>query len=108
MAQGIQLAGGYGAGGVRDALVDLIAQKMAERDFYEGQRRAQASEQLARDTLAQRKSEATAEDTRAKAGLRENQRQFGERLGLDVKRDAEKTRVDDRAFNRGVVEFDTA
>jgi hypothetical protein len=32
MAKGIQLAGGFGAGGVRDALVDLIAQRYLEQD----------------------------------------------------------------------------
>jgi hypothetical protein len=35
MAKGIQLAGGYGAGGVRDALVDLITQKQVAQDREE-------------------------------------------------------------------------
>lgn len=107
MAQGIQLAGGFGAGGVRDALVDLIAQKMAERDFAESQRRAMTAEQLGRETLGQRKTEASMEDARAKAGLRENQRQFGERLGLDVKKFGEDTRQFDTSHGENVRQFDT-
>jgi len=109
MAQGIGLAGGFGAGGVKDALVDLIAQKMAEREFLEKQRQAGNAETLARETLGQRKTEASMEDARAKAGLREHQRQFGETLGLNVKKLGEDTRQfdtklgeDSRQFNTGL------
>jgi hypothetical protein len=35
MAKGIQLAGGYGAGGINDALVDLITQKQVAQDREE-------------------------------------------------------------------------
>lgn len=107
MAKGIGLAGGYGAGGVRDALVDLIAQKMAEREFLEKQRQAGNAETLARETLGQRKTEATMEDARAKAGLRENQRQFGETLGLNVKKLGEDTRQFDTKLGEDRRQFDT-
>lgn len=49
MPQGIQLAGGFGAGGVRDALVDLIAQRMAEQQFEE--MKAQREQQAARQRM---------------------------------------------------------
>jgi hypothetical protein len=107
MAQGIGLAGGYGAGGVRDALVDLLAQKMAEREFLEKQRQAGNAETLARETLGQRKTEASMEDARAKAGLRENQRQFGEQLGLNVKKLGEDTRQFDTKIGEDRRQFDT-
>jgi hypothetical protein len=107
MAQGIGLAGGYGAGGVRDALVDLIAQKMAEREFLEKQRQAGNAETLARETLGQRKTEANMEDARAKASLRENQRQFGENLGLNVKKLGEDTRQFDTKLGEDRRQFDT-
>jgi hypothetical protein len=107
MAQGIGLAGGFGAGGVRDALVDLIAQKMAERDFLEKQRQAGNAETLARETLGQRKTEANMEDARAKAGLRENQRQFGETLGLNIKKLGEDTRQFDTKLGEEGRQFDT-
>lgn len=107
MAQGIQLAGGYGAGGVRDALVDLLAQRMAQQEFEEKRRQAANAETLARETLGQRKTEATAEDLRAKAGLRENQRQFGENLGLNVKKLGEDTRQFDTKVGEDRRQFDT-
>jgi hypothetical protein len=107
MAQGIGLAGGYGAGGVKDALVELLAQKMAERDFLEKQRQAGNAETLARETLGQRKTEASMEDARAKAGLRENQRQFGETLGLNVKKLGEDTRQFDTKLGEDSRQFDT-
>lgn len=107
MAQGIGLAGGYGAGGARDALVDLIAQRMAQQDFEEKRRQAMNAETLARETLGQRKTEATAEDLRAKAGLRENQRQFGETLGLNVKKLGEDTRQFDVSAGENRRQFDT-
>lgn len=86
MAQGIQLAGGFGAGGARDALVDLLAQKMAERDFLEKQRQAGNAETLARETLGQRKAEATAEDVRAGKRLAFDKTAHGENLGLNIRR----------------------
>jgi hypothetical protein len=107
MAKGIQLAGGFGAGGVRDALVDLLAQKMAERDFLEKQRQAGNAETLARETLGQRKTEASMEDAREKSRLRENQRQFGETLGLNVKKLGEETRQFDTGHGENVRQFDT-
>jgi hypothetical protein len=45
MAQGIGLAGGYGAGGARDALVDLIVQKREEQDRAELMRQRVLQEQ---------------------------------------------------------------
>lgn len=45
MAKGIGLAGGYGAGGVRDALVDLIVQKQVAEDRAEAQRMRALQEQ---------------------------------------------------------------
>jgi hypothetical protein len=107
MAQGIGLAGGYGAGGVKDALVELLAQKMAEREFLEKQRQAGNAETLARETLGQRKTEAGMEDARAKAGLRENQRQFGETLGLNVKKLGEDTRQFDTKLGEDRRQHDT-
>jgi len=107
MAQGISLAGGFGAGGARDALVDLIEQRLAERDFLESQRRALMNEQLQRDTLAQRKSEATAEDVRAGKRLKFDQGVHGDTLGLNIKKLTEDTRRSDRDYARGVHEFDT-
>jgi hypothetical protein len=107
MAQGIGLAGGFGAGGVRDALVELIAQKMAEAEFEEKRRQAFNAEGLARETLGQRKTEAGMEDARAKAGLRENQRQFGETLGLNVKKLGEDTRQFDTTHGENRRQFDT-
>lgn len=107
MAQGIQLAGGYGAGGAKDALVELIAQKLTQQKFGEQVRARMNEEQLARETLGQRKTEATAEDLRAKAGLRENQRQFGETLGLNVKKLGEDTRQFDVSTGENRRQFDT-
>jgi hypothetical protein len=107
MAQGIGLAGGFGAGGVRDALVDLIAQRMAQAEFEEKRRQASNAETLARETLGQRKTEASMEDARAKAGLRENQRQFGETLGLNVKKLGEDTRQFDTTHGENRRQFDT-
>ena len=107
MAQGIGLAGGFGAGGVRDALVDLIAQRMAQQEFEEKRRQATNAETLARETLGQRKTEASMEDARAKAGLRENQRQFGENLGLNVKKLGEDTRQFDVSTGENRRQFDT-
>lgn len=107
MAQGIGLAGGYAAGGVTDKLVDLIAQRMAEQRFAELQDARRTSDQLARDTLGQRKTEAGMEDARAKAGLRENQRQFGETLGLNVKKLGEDTRQFDTKIGEDRRQFDT-
>jgi hypothetical protein len=107
MAQGIGLAGGFGAGGVRDALVDLIAQKMAQAEFDEKRRQAANAETLARETLGQRKTESSMEDARAKAGLRENQRQFGETLGLNVKKLGEDTRQFDTKLGEDRRQFDT-
>ena len=54
MAQGIQLAGGYGAGGVRDALVDLIAQRRAQEEFeaVRAERAAMAQRQAMLDAQA--------------------------------------------------------
>jgi len=79
MAKGIGLAGGFGAGGARDALVDLIAQRMAQEKFDE-QKRAQAEqESLARSHLQQTGS-------LARERMSIDERQFGERLGLDVRR----------------------
>lgn len=107
MAQGIGLAGGYGAGGVKDALVELIAQRMAERDFVEKQRQAVNAEGLARETLGQRKTEASSLDAREKARLREDQRQFGENLGLNVRKLDENTRQFDTTHGESVRQFDT-
>jgi hypothetical protein len=107
MGKGIGLAGGYGAGGVRDALVELIAQRMAEADFEEKRRQAFNAEGLARETLGQRKTEAGMEDARAKAALRENQRQFGENLGLNVKKLGEDTRQFDVSTGENRRQFDT-
>jgi hypothetical protein len=107
MAKGIQLTGGFGAGGVRDALVELIAQRMAEADFEEKRRQAFNAEGLARETLGQRKTEAGMEDARAKAALRENQRQFGENLGLNVKKLGEDTRQFDTKLGEETRQFDT-
>lgn len=45
MAKGIQLAGGYGAGGAADALVDLIVQKQVAEDRAEAQRQRARMEQ---------------------------------------------------------------
>ena len=44
MAKGIQLAGGYGAGGAADALVDLIVQKQVAEDRAEAQRQRALAE----------------------------------------------------------------
>jgi len=107
MAKGIQLAGGFGAGGVKDALVELLAQRMAQDEFDAKQRATFNAEQLARETLGQRKTEATAEDVRAKAGLAENKRQFGENLGLNVKKLGEDTRQFDVTTGENVRQFDT-
>jgi hypothetical protein len=107
MAQGIGLAGGFGAGGVKDALVDLIAQRMAQAEFDEKRRQAANAETLARETLGQRKTESSMEDARAKAGLRENQRQFGETLGLNVKKLGEDTRQFDTKLGEDQRQFDT-
>jgi hypothetical protein len=106
MAKGIDL-GGMHAGDINDTLVNLIAQKMAERDFLEKQRQAANAETLARETLGQRKTEATMEDARAKASLRENQRQFGEQLGLNVKKLGEDTRQFDTKLGEDQRQFDT-
>lgn len=85
MAQGIQLAGGFGAGGVRDALVDLIAQRMAQADFDERQRSRMAAEDQARQELSQRRSEMNTRAERESAALAFNQKAHGEELGLKVK-----------------------
>jgi hypothetical protein len=86
MAQGIGLAGGYGAGGVRDALVDLIAQRMAQAEFDEKRRQASNAETLARETLGQRKTEAGMEDVRAGKRLTFDKTAHGENLGLNIRR----------------------
>lgn len=49
MAKGIQLAGGYGAGGINDALADLIAQKQIAQDREE--MRAARAQQLQRQAM---------------------------------------------------------
>jgi hypothetical protein len=49
MAKGIQLAGGYGAGGINDALADLIAQKQIAQDREE--MRAARTQQLQRQAM---------------------------------------------------------
>jgi hypothetical protein len=85
MAQGIQLAGGYGAGGVRDALVDLIAQRMAQQDLAERQRARMASETQQRSELDQRRAEMNTRAERESAELAFNQKAHGEELGLKVK-----------------------
>jgi hypothetical protein len=107
MAKGIGLAGGFGAGGVRDALVDLLAQKMAERDFLEKQRQAGNAEMLARETLGQRKAEATAEDVRAGKRLAFDKTAHGDNLGLNIKKLSEDTRQFDTGHGENVRQFDT-
>jgi hypothetical protein len=58
MAQGIGLAGGYGAGGVRDALVELLVQKQVAED------RAIAAQQRAAQEQRQAMLDAQAADDR--------------------------------------------
>lgn len=105
MAQGIQLAGGYGAGGVRDALVDLIAQRMAQQKFDEQRAARMEEDRLAREAMAQRAGEIdyrrqrdTVEDqTRARErveDLGERQRQFG------IIRSEQDAAAQERAFER--------
>jgi hypothetical protein len=58
MAKGIQLAGGYGAGGVKDALVELLVQKQVAED------RAIAAQQRALQEQRQAALDAQAADDR--------------------------------------------
>jgi hypothetical protein len=92
MAQGIGLAGGYGAGGAGEALERLLARKFAEAELAERQRASMTGEQHAAATLSQRKSEATSLDERAKADRAEAARTFAARLGFDREKLGEDTR----------------
>jgi hypothetical protein len=64
MAKGIQLAGGYGAGGVRDALVDLIVQKQVAEDRAIAARQRAVQEQRQASLDAQAAEERTFNRTR--------------------------------------------
>lgn len=85
MAQGIQLAGGFGAGGVRDALVDLIAQRMAQQQFEEQQRARMAAETQQRSELDQRRAEMNTRAERESSELAFQRQAHGEELGLKTK-----------------------
>jgi hypothetical protein len=107
MAQGIGLAGGYGAGGAGEALERLLARKFAEAELAERQRASMTGEQHATATLAQRKSEATSLDERAKADRAEAARTFAAKLGLDRDKLGEDTRQFDVATGENTRQFDT-
>jgi hypothetical protein len=64
MAQGIGLAGGYGAGGAGDALTQLLARKFAEAELAERQRSSMAGERQAADDRAFTRQRATKQDER--------------------------------------------
>jgi sRNA-binding protein len=64
MAKGIQLAGGYGAGGINDALADLIAQKQIAEDRAEMQRQRALQERRQAMLDAQAAEERTFNRTR--------------------------------------------
>lgn len=113
MPQGIQLAGGFGAAGVRDALVDLIAQKRAEQEFaaLQEERRLARDRQMmldarAADETSYRRGRDTAEDqTRAREraeDLGERQRQFG------IIRSEQDAAAQERAFEREMATKDKA
>jgi hypothetical protein len=75
MAKGIQLAGGYGAGGVGDALTDLLARKFAEQQYADLQgERAEAQRIAAEErTIARRRqTEQDERQRRLDAELRED------------------------------------
>jgi hypothetical protein len=106
MAQGIGLAGGYGAGGAGEALERLLARKFAEAELAERQRASMTGEQHATATLTQRKGEATSLDERAKADRAEAARTFAARLGLDRDKLGEDTRQFDVSAGENVRQFD--
>jgi hypothetical protein len=107
MAQGIGLAGGYGAGGAGDALVELLKRKFLETELRERQRANVAEEQHAAATLTQRKSEATSLDERAKADRAEAGRTFAAKLGLDRDKLSEDTRQFGVTSGENARQFDT-
>jgi hypothetical protein len=106
MAQGIGLAGGYGAGGAGEALERLLARKFAEAELAERQRAAMAGESHGAATLAQRKNEADALDKRSAAERAEAARAFGARLGLDREKLGEDTRQFDVTSGENTRQFD--
>lgn len=85
MAQGIQLAGGYGAGGARDALVDLIEQRLTQQKFEELKRAQLANETQRQSELNQRRAEMTARAGQESAEFDFRQRAHGEDIGLRTK-----------------------
>lgn len=85
MAQGIQLAGGFGAGGVRDALVDLIAQRMAQQQFEELKNARLERDRQQRAELDQRRAEMNTRAERESAEFAFNKQAHGEDLGLRIK-----------------------
>lgn len=107
MAQGIGLAGGYGAGGAGEALERLLARRFAEAELAERQRQAQAGEQHATATLSQRKDEAGALDERAKADRAAAAQALAQRLGLDREKLGEDTRQFDVTSGENTRQFDT-
>jgi hypothetical protein len=75
MGKGIQLAGGYGAGGVGDALTNLLARKFAEKQYADLQaERAEAQRVAAeeRTTTRRRQTEQDERQRRLDAELRED------------------------------------
>jgi hypothetical protein len=106
MAQGIGLAGGYGAGGAGEALERLLARKFAEAELAERQRQSMAGEQHATATLTQRKSEADSLDKRSTAERAAAAQAFAQRLGLDREKLGEDTRQFDVTSGENVRQFD--
>jgi len=100
MAKGIQLAGGYAAGGARDALVDLLAQRFAQQKFEEVKAARLEQDRLAREQMAQT-------DALARARLTQDQQQFGETLGLNRAKLGEDTRQFEVRTGEDRRQFDT-
>jgi hypothetical protein len=107
MAQGIGLAGGFGAGGAGEALERLLTRRFAEAELAERQRASMAGEQHAGAQLVQRRTEATALDERAKADRAAAAAEFARRLGFDRERLGEDTRQFDTSHGENVRQFDT-
>jgi len=105
MPQGIQLAGGFGAGGVKDALVDLIAQRMAAQKFEEAKAARVEQDRIAREQLAQRAGEIdyrrqrdVVEDTTRARERGEDMAESSRRFGIE--RSEYDTAAQERQFNR--------